>query len=359
MSVVARYIVTQYLKVMALSAVSATGLFMVIDFFERIGSLTGQDAPASTIAAYFLLRIPHVLSEIYPAVTLMSVLISLGLLARNHEVLAFRSCGIGTWQLAVPLVIVSAIMSILMLIWNETVVPPTSSRSRDLRDNVILKKRDQGMFNASSVWFQGPQGFYNIDYFDANRNALYGLTIYETDPDFQINRIIEISEASWRNEAWDIAAGTVKNVGPSGAVFTRPLEAGEVTFKEDPRSFVRRRRKARELNSRDLQREVAALQAKGLEADSFLVDLNVKFAWPFSGLVTVLIGFPLAVRGGRRFGLAYNMGVGMVVGFSYWVTMAFAVAVGHTGGLPPVLAAWAANIIFTIFGAALYLGSDT
>ncbi len=358
MSIIGRYVIGYFMRAFALCMGAATGLFLVIDFFEKIGGFARYDPPAGAVAAYFLFKLPRVVSEVYPAVSLISVLLALGLLARHREVLALGACGVSPWRLAVPLLIASLLISIGVMVWNETVVPPTASRARTINDIVIKKKRYRGLLNASSVWFQNAQGFFNIDYFDANRNALFGLTFYEIDPSFRLNRIIEIPEALWRNQRWDFKGGKVKNVGPEGEIVERELEAGEFELTDTPRDFMRMRRHANEFSFRQFKRQIDLVRAKGLDPSQLLVDLYLKLAMPFSGLVSVLVGFPLAVRGGRRGGLAYTLGLGMVVGFVYWVTMAVAVSAGHTGGMPPLLAAWSANILFAILGGSLFLGSE-
>lgn len=358
MNTISRYMVASFLKTFAMVMSAATGLFLVLDFFQRIGQLTAYEAEASAIMAYFLLKLPGIVGEIYPAVTLLSVLISIGLLARHREILAMRACGLSTWQLAAPLVGVAAAMSFLVLLWSEVVVPGASERSHFINDVRIKKKAHQGLFNASAIWFQNKQGFVNLDYFDANRKAAYGLTLYETAPSFAIERVIEISSMLWRDGTWEFGEGTVKNIGPRGEVVSRPLETGEFVIKETPADFAQRRRRAREFSYAELREQIAMLETKGLGAEELLVDLHLKLAWPASGLVVVLLALPLAVRGGHRGGLAANVGIGMVVGFAFWVTMAVAVSAGRTGGLSPVMAAWTANGLFTLLGACLYLGRE-
>ena len=84
----------------------------------------------------------------------------------------------------------------------------------------------------------------------------------------------------------------------------------------------------------------------------------MKLAWPLSGVVTMLMGYPLAVRGGRRFGLAYNIAVGLVVGFAYWAVLAMCAAGGKTGALGPAVAAWAPNGLFAALGCVLCMRRD-
>ncbi|MFP6627325.1 MAG: LPS export ABC transporter permease LptG [Deltaproteobacteria bacterium] len=354
MTIIARYVVGQYLKVFGLCMAAAAGLFLIIEFFDKIGGFSRYDPRAADVAAYFIFKLPSILTDVYPAAALIAVMISLGTMARNREILALRACGVGTWQLALPLVAVAGLMSVAVLVWNETVVPTASAKAHTTKDIAIKKKAYRGSFNASAIWFQNKQGFVNIDYFDANRSALYGMTIYETGPSFKLNRIIEVPEALWRNQRWEIGEGTVKNIGPTGEVIVRRLEAGELDIKETPTDFASRRRRASEYSYRELSRQIKTLESKGLTTIDLRVDLNRKLAWPFCGMVTVLMAFPLAVRGGRRIGVSGNIGVGMFLCFAFWVTMAVALSAGRSGALSPAAAAWTANGLFTALGGLLY-----
>ncbi|MFQ5479196.1 MAG: LPS export ABC transporter permease LptG [Candidatus Binatia bacterium] len=355
MSIIARYVVGQYLKVFGLCMLAATGLFLVVDFFQRVGNLLSYDPGVVAIASYFLFKIPSILSDIYPACALLAVLISLGLLSRHKEMLALRACGVGTATVAAPLLAVAAVFSMVALVGNLTVVPGATAHSRRINDVVIKKKAFRGLYNVNSLWFQGQEGFFNVDYFDANSRALYGLTLYETGPTFELNRIVEVPMVRWRNDRWEISEGTVKNFGPEGEILARPLEPGEFGLDITLDELLSNRRQPAEFNYRQLREQIRMLESRGLSADSFRVDLHVKMAWPMSGLLMLLVGIPLAVRKRRRSGLSYNLIAGLLVGFGYWVTMAVAVSAGRNGGISPFLAAWTANGMFTLLGAAFYL----
>jgi lipopolysaccharide export system permease protein len=145
----------------------------------------------------------------------------------------------------------------------------------------------------------------------------------------------------------------VKDLGVGAAVSVRALEIGEFSLTEPPGSFEKRRPKPKELTHAELGALIAVLEARGLPVDELRVERHLKLAWPLSGLVTMLVGFPLAVRGGRRFGVAYNVAAGLAVGFAYWAVFAVSAASGKTGTLHPALAAWLPNGIFAVTGLAL------
>jgi lipopolysaccharide export system permease protein len=351
---IARYLATQYLRVFALAMAGGTGLLLTIDVFQRIGNLSRYGPSGSALGGYFFFKIPAIMTDVYPAAALLAVLVSVGQLSRNHEILALRACGLGPWRLGAPIIALSALLSLLVLAWNEVVVPPTATRYHDINDIQIKKKVSRGLFNSSSLWLQERQGYANVQYFDAHALILHGLTIYQTDPAHRLTRIIEIPRASWIYGRWGANEGSVKELGEGGAVSVRPLGADELQLTATPRDFSTRRRSARDLTYRDLRRELSMLHARGVRATGLEVDLHVKLALPFSGVVSVLLGFPLALRVGKQTGMAYALISGFALGFAYWVAMAVAVSLGQSGALSPVVAAWAANTGFALIAALLF-----
>jgi len=356
-SLIGRYLAVQYIRVFLLAMAAGTSLFLVIDFLQRIGNLLKYQPSATTVAAYYLFKIPATFTDVYPAAALLAVLVSVGLLVRNREVLALRACGIGPLQIAAPLVTVGVLLSLLALAWSEIVVPPTAVRYHDINDIEIKKKAARGLYNSSSLWLQALHGYANVDYYDAGAETLHGLVVYETDASFRLTRVISVPLARWVDQAWQIESGTVQDVTPGSADRTRPLRPGEFRLEATPRDFSNRRRNARDLSYRALRREVDVLRARGLEATGLEVDLQAKLAVPFSGVISVLLGLPIALRVGRRTGMAWALIAGLAAGFAYWVTMAVAMSIGRSGVLPPVAAAWLANVGFGFLAASMLASS--
>jgi len=356
-STLSRYIVRHFLRVFVACTVAVVGLFVFINFFSEVGRYLDYNPRAVDLLAMFVLKIPHLFSELFPLACLFAVLISLGILSRHRETMAMAACGVSTWQIAQPLVLITAISCLGVLGWNEIVVPVTSTQAHFIQDVVIKKQPFRGRFNATSVWMQTAEGFVNIDYYDANNKAVYGLSLYEIDPSFHLSRIIEVPAARWRNERWEISQGSVKTFGPEGHISARELEPGEFVFAAKPADLVSRRRRASDFSFKELRARIAVLRARGLSTATFEVDLYEKLARPFAGLLMVILGLPVAIRSGRNASMAYGLGIGMAVGFLYWTVDAVAVSAAKNGSLSPLVAAWAANALFGAFGATFYITS--
>jgi lipopolysaccharide export system permease protein len=54
-----------------------------------------------------------------------------------------------------------------------------------------------------------------------------------------------------------------------------------------------------------------------------------------------------------------SIGAGIVIGFSYWLVFAFTMSLGRSGTLPPLLAAWLANILFGAASIIMFLRVKT
>jgi lipopolysaccharide export LptBFGC system permease protein LptF len=82
------------------------------------------------------------------------------------------------------------------------------------------------------------------------------------------------------------------------------------------------------------------------------VELQHKLAFPFVTLVMTLLAIPFGVSTGRR-GALYAVGLGIVLALAYWILTSLFVALGKSGLLTPMLAAWTPNVI--VLGAAAYV----
>jgi lipopolysaccharide export system permease protein len=353
-SVLSRYIAGRYLGVLALCWGSAGLALFLLEVFEKLGSLSKDQASAGAIATYLALKIPRLLIDAYPATALLAVLVSFGLLARHNEILAVRACGISPWRLAAPVLVAATAVSLVALAWSERIVPAASERARLIRENEIKQRDTHGFHGSTSIWVQSVVGFVRADHYDSQRSTLYGVSIFDTDPALRLRRIVEAPLARWSGDVWQLDNASVREIDPAGSVRQRPLGPAEIRLTEPPVTFEKRQPKPKEMTYRELSRWIRDLEARGVPVAEYRVERHLKIAWPLSGIVTVLIGFPLAVRGGRRFGLGYNVAVGLLVGFAYWFVFAVSTAGGRGETLAPVLAAWAPNAIFAAVGAALF-----
>lgn len=354
MNILGRYLVRSWLSAFAAAMGSAAALYIVIDVFDRIGEVLPFSPAWTAVVTYFLFKLPKILYDVLPAASLLATLVTIGSMSRRHEIVAMRACGMSTPRIAAPILVIAFVLSVVALLWSEAVVPVAATRSRWLWDVELKQKVYRGVFDAASLWFQSEHGFIHIRRYDAGARIISGLSLYESDAGFDLRRVVEVESMTWQDGHWVSSGGFVKDLTDDD-LRVRPLGPGEFRLDEDPDNLAARKRRPEEFSFRQLRRQIAQLEARGLGAEEYLVDLHHKLAWPFAGFFVALLGVPLALRTGRhRSSLARGTATGLGIGFAYWIATGLALSAGRTGGLSPVLAAWAANAGCVILAAGLY-----
>ena len=357
-AVTTRYVIREFVGVLLPILAAFLILYLIVDFFDRLDVLLKNHASFGAAARYFLFKIPLIVTLIVPPAVLAALLISLGMLSRRNEITALRASGVGLVQTGLPLLALAAVISVAALLWDETLVPYCTREYQYVNVVEIRKRPQRAVLNDNGIWYHGADGFYNIEHIDPRHNTLAGLTIYRTDEAFDLRRIIEVAAARWTGRDWELTDATERVILANGEIETRKLAADAPVLHETLGDFLEVHREPAELSYLALRERIAALSRKGIDASSYLVDLNLKLAVPFTTLVLACVAVPLAGRVQRHPSIAAILGTGLALGFGYWVILALANSLGQSGVLPPLVSAWLANVIYAGVGLALFLGAE-
>ena len=112
------------------------------------------------------------------------------------------------------------------------------------------------------------------------------------------------------------------------------------------------------MSFRELKDYIRRLEAAGFQVRKYLVELYSKLSFPLVNLVMVLVAIPFSLqspRGGRLVGI----GLAVAIMAGYLVVHYVALAFARADLLPPLIAAWVANIVFAGIGVSLMLRART
>jgi lipopolysaccharide export system permease protein len=355
--VLGRHLRREFLRTFVLTLLAFVAIYVIADFFDRFDDFLKHEASFADIVRSFLFKVPMVVTQVAPIAVLAGGLVGLGLLARNNEFVALRACGVSIWQIMTPLVALASVIAVGVFVWNETVVPASARRWHQVWSQDIKKKKSASVFTGREVWFHGKAGFYNVNRVAMRRQALLGITIYQLGQDFRPVRMIQAASAIWDGNRWELIGPRTREFGPEGV---REFEGQPDGFAlpESLEDFRVVSVEPEEFSYRMLRRQIHGLQAKGVDASESWVDLHLKLALPAASIILMLVAVPLATRGTRVSSLPAAAALGFALGFSYFIVLAFARALGQTGTLPPLIAAWTSNAVFALIATYLLLGAD-
>lgn len=357
-SVLSLYLAREFWAVFSLTLAGFIGLYLIIDLFDRLNFFLKNDASAGAAFRYLAFKLPLIVTQMVPPAVIAGVLVSLGLLARRNELTALRASGVSLYRVARPLLLVAAAISGLTLLWNETIVPLSMQRQQEVSLIEIRKQAPRTVLGDRATWYRGAEGFYHIDLIDRSRQALYGIVIYHVDGNFRLTHTTEIESAHWAADHWEVSDATERRITPSREVLVTPIDGSGLLAQEKLGDFLEIYREPEELSYVMLRERVAAMERRGIDASSYMVDLHLKLAVPFMSFVLAALAIPIAARPRRHASVAVALGIGIVVGFAYWLVLAFGMSLGQSGAIPPIVAAWAANVIGGLAAILLFLSVE-
>ncbi|PIQ46508.1 MAG: LPS export ABC transporter permease LptG, partial [Deltaproteobacteria bacterium CG12_big_fil_rev_8_21_14_0_65_43_10] len=116
LSILNRYIGREFLKIFFLSMSAFVVIYLIVDVLENINDFIRQGVPFSTTIEFFMFKIPLIMVQVAPVATLLSSVITLGILSKNSEITAIMTGGVSIYRIIVPVIGISMLVSIGSLV---------------------------------------------------------------------------------------------------------------------------------------------------------------------------------------------------------------------------------------------------
>ena len=338
-------------------------IFEAFTLFDLLGDIARNHVPALTVLSYFRYLVPLMVYQLAPLATLVATLVTLAILAKNNEVIALKASGISLYRLVLPLLLAGLLVSGGLFLLDDTFLPYANQRQDALR-NEIKGRPAQTYFEPARQWIFGENSkIYNYELFDPDRQLFGSLQVFELDPTtFQMRRRIFATRATWEpsENAWILTGGWVRDFGGDGQVVKyEPFKATTIPELTEPPGYFRREvRQSFQMNWRQLGDYIASLRQAGFDTARLSVQWHKKFAFPMIAAIIVFLGAPFAFLVGTR-GAVGGLAVAVGIGVIYWSSAALLEAMGSAGQLPPLIAAWGPDAIFSFLGVYFFLKMPT
>lgn len=332
-------------------------IFFVFTLFELLRFIARNHVSAAVVARYFAYLLPFALVAITPVGTLLSVLVTFALMVRRSESVAWWASGQSVFRLIQPCVFFAVFVGVGVWFVQEKVMPDANRRQNTLR-GMIRTGAVQADIQAGKVWVSSADThrIYAYDPISVG-GQLNNVSVFEFDAEaLHLERVLVSPRMSLAQGAFVEGQGELIELAGGGAAYERGasirLSAGDFYVLNSELN------KPTELNSKALSAYISQLKARGVNVAPLSVVLERKKAEPFSPLIMILVGAPLAFAFGRRGTMvALCMAIGSGLAF-LGLTSGFQQA-GANGLLTPSVAAWAPSLLFLAVGGYLLTRTRT
>jgi LPS export ABC transporter permease LptF/LPS export ABC transporter permease LptG len=355
------YISRLYLRILLMATAGMAGLFYISTFIDLSDKWFKGQTTLGTLIAYLGWQTPQFMAWILAISVLLAALVTIGLLTKSSELIVMRACGVSIYRTALPLLLFGLIAGVFLFALEERVLAVTNRRAAYLR-HVIRTGSPQTFDVLNRKWLMGRTGeIYRYEYYDPRRQELNALSVFEFDANTHaLRRRTFATQATYLPRAaegdrtpWVAHTGWQRKFETADLTTFNQFQVARLPL-EPATYFVTEAPEPDRMNFADLKAHIATLMASGYNVLEYEVGLHRKIAYPFVAVIMTLIAVPFAVTTGRR-GAMYGIGVGIVLALVYWTMISVFAAVGSAGLIPPLLAAWAPNLIFGAAAAYLLL----
>ena len=354
--IVDRYLIKTFLTAFLLVFVIVYAVFSLVNFIDVNNDIQKNNVDQAILIDYFQFVAPETIRWVLPISTLMGTMISFALLSKNSEIIAFKSSGVSIYRLSVPVIFMALVVSIFAFYNNDFLIPATAPRLAEIK-GIIRDRPIQTTRDPRNRWVLGEEKnrIYHFQLYNEDERLLEELHVYDIDPvSYQLRQHIYARQAEWSDDSWVSDNGWITYFSGTTRSPTEITSVQELPIPEHPTYFGQEIKPSDQMSYSELTDYVDTLAAYGFATTRENFDLYWKLSFPFLPLVMTLLGLPFAFTTARRSGPMTGISISIGLVIVYWGMMSLFRALGQTGLLPALLAAWAPNIAFIGFGALLF-----
>jgi len=348
-----------------------TGLLFLAKSLKLLEMVVSNEVSIGEILTIFALIIPQFLEIALPMALLLGLILAFGRLSGDSELVVMRASGISLRQLVRPVFIFALLVTVISLAVSVSIRPWANTQlgitlfelaKRRLSSGLVsgvfnqlgaltiyAEKVDEGGGKLSNVVISDRRGADRQQLFLAKYGQIFSnetnrtLNLKLFDGMIQEGRGPELNVTYFDSNSVVISESELLEDG-SAKDGKKPVEMSMKELERDISDF-----KGKFSDSGDLKLLTASTK--------LLVEWHRRFSLPMSCLAVGLIGMVLGIqpsRGGKSWGMALNVTIGMLVITFYYFALAFSTAIGEQGVVPPWLIMWMPNLVFLVLAGFLY-----
>lgn len=336
-----------------------TFILLVRFFFQSAELIIRRGLPPATVGEILLLSLPSILVLTIPMSLLFGVLIAVGRLSADSELIAMRACGVSLYAVTRPMVLLGGALAVLTGYVSIELMPATNHAFSRLMIEIATRTISQ-------------QVEPRVVYYEFQGKALY---LFDVDPVTKRWKGVFLADAlpGVRNELVTAESGEPR-LAPDGEQLTLHLEGATkhtVDLTNPARYEVSRYRtldlvlqdrftseqRAKLAASKNRQgMTMRELRRRGRDADIPIeerrlarAEVHKRYAIPAACFVFALLAVPLGFNN-RRGGKSSGFAISIVVILVYWILLTQGEEAARVGQLPPAVAMWLPDLVLLLLG---------
>ncbi len=347
-----RYLFIEFSKNLLLVLSAFVGVYLLVDFFERIDNFFEVHLPISLAVRYFILKIPLIVEQLMPVSILMAGVITLGILNHHWELTALKAGGISMNRVSLPIILSAVFFSLVTMAMSQWMLPVTLSATNKIWYEKVNESIPKGIVRNGRFFYKGTNGFYS--FLPSNSKEQYKRFSYVTwNNAYEMQLMLNAKTAVWLGDKWLFSHGQIQRQAGSNQNTIEFFEQLSLQLPENPSNFFIPEYK-------DKERSITQIYKDIIEEDeqanvTSRLEFHGKVSYILLGLPLILLGLPMLIlihqRWGRDIALAVPASCGLA--FLAWAWWGAFQSMAKAAYISPFIASWSVHIL--IGGLGIFL----
>ena len=359
MRIIDRYVIREIVPPFLIALLVFTFILIIPFIIDLAEQMIAKGVPWATLLQLMATLVPGVAALTIPMALLIGILVAMGRLSADREVVVLMACGVSPYRLLQPILFIGVICWGLSSWVLLKAMPDANQSFREISQTIVMD-RAEGEVRPRVFFEDFPNLVLYVNEVPAGGSGW--TDVLAADSRNPAQPIIYLAKRG--RMVIDRNARTIQMVLEDGTRHSTKIadpSAYEVARFEstvmslDPETVFPRSGPARgdrELSLEELNAKAEEMRAQGLSPHNQVMEIHKKFSIPVACFVFGLIGLALGATSRKDGKLAaFVLGIGVI--FTYYVVMYGGEALAKGHWLPAWLAMWLPNFLLGFAGIAL------
>lgn len=353
MKLLDRYIIRKFLGTYFLTIALIVFIAIIFDASEKMDDFIEKNAPLRAILFdYYLNFIPFFVNLFSPLFIFIAVIYFTSRLAANTEIVAMLNSGMSFRRLMLPYFITASFLAVITFWLNVSLIPHANKNRLEFEWAYI---RNPFVFKERNIHRQiSPGTLIYMDSYNNRENIGFRFSL-EKIKDGKRIFFLNSDRIRWDSvpRKWVIENYFIRKVNGMNEEIQKGVRL-DTTLNFKPKDFRQRISAIDAMDNRALSDYIEEQKQQGNSNYlPYQVEKYRRFAFPFATFILTLIGVSLSSRKVRG-GIGLHLGAGIGLSFTYILFIQVSSTFAINGDLPPLVAVWIPNVIFSGVAIALF-----
>lgn len=349
------YIIKKFLGTFFFALALIICVAIIFDLSEKMDNFLDRGAPFKAIIfEYYLNFIPYFANMFSYLFVFIAVIFFTSRMAAKSEFIAMFSSGISLNRIMVPYFIAASIITIFSFVLSNYVIPSANKERLEFEKKYLRRHNSyNGAFNVHSQVYPGI--YFFIENYNRSENIGMRMTL-EKFEGVELKSKLYADVMTWDStkNKWTLREYYIRNIDGNKEEIIRGAVI-DTSFNMKPENFSQETKKVETMKGKELDEYIEEQRLSGSsEIIASELERNTRKAAPFSTFILTIIGFSLSIKKVRSGGLGLNIGIGLLLSFTYILFMKFSSVFALSGIFNVTLSVWMPNIIYALIAIGVY-----